>query len=228
MSIQVICFDLDDTLWPCAPVIQRAEQTLYDWLATHYPRITQQFSLEALRQLRRKLHQLYPQLTYHLTAVRKMSLAIAAEQAGYDAQLIEPAFNIFHRARNQVTFYADVLASLEILHQHYRLGSLTNGNADLAQVGIKHLFHFTLSPLDTGVKKPHPTFFEMACQCAKVAPECIVYVGDDPICDIAGALTVGMRAVWLNRDGQIWTESYMPDAVITSLTELETLLNYWN
>ena len=29
-DIKVISFDLDDTLWPCRPVIQRAEQRLYD------------------------------------------------------------------------------------------------------------------------------------------------------------------------------------------------------
>ena len=32
MSIQLITFDLDDTLWDVGPVIQSAETRLRDWL----------------------------------------------------------------------------------------------------------------------------------------------------------------------------------------------------
>ena len=37
MSIRLITFDLDDTLWNVAPVIEGAEAELHDWLARHAP-----------------------------------------------------------------------------------------------------------------------------------------------------------------------------------------------
>ena len=38
MSIQLITFDLDDTLWDTAPVILSAETVLRDWLEANAPR----------------------------------------------------------------------------------------------------------------------------------------------------------------------------------------------
>lgn len=227
-TIEAICFDLDDTLWSCAPVIQRAERILQQWLTIHYPRITEQFSIEALRELRQQLCRQYPHLAHDLTTIRKMGLALAAEHVGYDPQWVEVAFAVFYQARNQVELYADVLPCLKKLCQQYRLGALTNGNADLQQIGIRHLFHFTLAAREVGVAKPHPAFFALACHCAKAKPEHIVYVGDDPISDIQGAITMGMRAVWLNRQQKVWTESYTPSATISSLVELDKLLVRWN
>src|SRR3990167_7133727 len=39
MSIQLITFDLDDTLWDVTPVMQDAEAALRNWLAMHAPRL---------------------------------------------------------------------------------------------------------------------------------------------------------------------------------------------
>src|SRR5690606_42111020 len=57
-------------------------------------------------------------------------------------QEAEKAFAIFHQARNQVTLFPDVRAVLEVLAQHYQLGALTNGNADLKLIGLDDLFLF--------------------------------------------------------------------------------------
>ena len=39
MSIQLITFDLDDTLWDTAPVIVSAELALREWLAEQAPQL---------------------------------------------------------------------------------------------------------------------------------------------------------------------------------------------
>ncbi len=39
MKVRAICFDLDNTLWDVWPVIMRAEQKMYDFLAQRYPRV---------------------------------------------------------------------------------------------------------------------------------------------------------------------------------------------
>ncbi len=45
-QVRIIAFDLDDTLWPCMPTINRAEDILYQWLARFYPRITEGYDAE--------------------------------------------------------------------------------------------------------------------------------------------------------------------------------------
>lgn len=52
---KAILFDLDDTLWPIAPVILQAEETLFAWLREHAPRVAQQFTIDSLRQARLEL-----------------------------------------------------------------------------------------------------------------------------------------------------------------------------
>ena len=39
MSLRLITFDLDDTLWDVAPVMHGAEASLRDWLAVQAPRL---------------------------------------------------------------------------------------------------------------------------------------------------------------------------------------------
>jgi FMN phosphatase YigB (HAD superfamily) len=44
MSIKLITFDLDDTLWETAPAIVSAEAMLRDWLAEHAPKLGNSFA----------------------------------------------------------------------------------------------------------------------------------------------------------------------------------------
>ena len=39
-AVRAITLDLDDTIWPIAPVILRAENALGAWLREHAPRST--------------------------------------------------------------------------------------------------------------------------------------------------------------------------------------------
>ena len=73
--IRALAFDLDNTLWDVEPVIERAEQILHAWLAAHYPRITELFSLEAMRTARYELARAEPQRAYDYTWLRVEALA---------------------------------------------------------------------------------------------------------------------------------------------------------
>ena len=63
-----------------------------DWLVQHYPRIGERFTVESMRELRIELARQHEDLRYHMTALRKRSLQLAAATAGYDDSLVEPAF----------------------------------------------------------------------------------------------------------------------------------------
>ena len=224
MTIRCIAFDLDDTLWACKPVIEHAEQRFYIWLSIHYPRITERYSPEHLLKKRINYMQQYPELHYNLTQLRQHWLAELAVEHDYPLALVEQGFEVFWLARNEVTFFEGALAVLEALSARFLLGVISNGNASVHHIGVGHLFQFVHSAAQAGVAKPHPAIFHQALQQVNIAPHQAVYVGDDPVKDIQGAASAGLRTVWFNPEGHVWPGGQKPDAVIDNLAQLESVI----
>jgi putative hydrolase of the HAD superfamily len=223
--IRAITLDLDDTLWAIAPVIERAERELWAWLGEHYPRIPEHWNPGSLNDLRERMLLRHPQQAHDLRYLRRAMLAEMAACAGYGPELVDPAFEVFNRARNTVELYPDVLPALERLRSDYVLVAVTNGNACLDTIGIRHLFDDAISAADAGVAKPARAIFDAACLLAGAQPDEVLHVGDHPEIDIAGARQAGMRAAWINRNGDRWPEGLpQPDAVIAGIDELCGLL----
>ena len=82
MSIRLITFDLDDTLWHTAPIIQGAETALRDWLAVNAPCLGG-FPIEALGAIRRMLVEREPSLRHRISELRRRILFHALSDAGY-------------------------------------------------------------------------------------------------------------------------------------------------
>jgi len=225
-SIKVLSFDLDDTLWPCLPTIQRAESRLFQWLTDYVPVITQRYDINQLCEKRRSLIKSNPELAHDLTLLRIKSFEHLAEEFELSHDWIEPAFEIFYEARQQITLYEDVKPVLDELKKSYRLVSLTNGNASTIKTGVDHWFDIALSSATVGKLKSEPDIYRQVQQLANIEAGQMVHVGDDPVNDIAGAKSAGVIAIWLNRKQQPWClNSCRPDAVISSLHELPQLLN---
>jgi len=222
--IRLLTFDLDDTLWNNRPVLLAAEQSLYDWLALHYPRIGEMYTVESMRKLRMQLARQEPNLRYHMTALRKRSLQLVAEAAEYSDDLVEPAFEWFLEARHQVTPFEDVVPALHKLRDAgYLLGSLTNGNADINRLGLGHLFHVSVSAESAGSAKPEPGMFEQACQVAGVTAVEMAHIGDEFETDIAGALSAGATAIWMNRFARPIDPNLAAHATVCNMDELLAL-----
>ncbi|MGB4075938.1 HAD family hydrolase [Pseudomonas sp.] len=230
MSIQLITFDLDDTLWDVTPVMQDAEAALRNWLAMHAPRLDA-VSVEHLWGIRATLLRTEPALQHRLSELRRRILFHALENAGYaynDAQaLAEGGFQVFLAARHQLELFAEVHPTLEALASRFTLGVITNGNADVRRLGLADYFQFALCAEELGVGKPDPKPFEEALKRAGIAAEHAVHIGDHPSDDIAGAKAAGLRAIWFNPQAKPWTGTTAPDAEIRSLAELPTLLHSW-
>ena len=224
---KAILFDLDDTLWPIAPVIVQAEITLHAWLQAHAPRVAQQFDIATLRQHRLDLLARQPELRIDLGQLRRAGLHHAFGQAGEDVAKVEAAMAHFFAARNAVTPYADVLPGLLHLKQRVLLGSISNGNADLAAIGLAAHFRVSLAAADFGSAKPDAAIFHAACTELGVAPHEAVYVGDDLLLDVAGAQRAGLRGVWLKRAGNAAQAdpAIRPDAICATLAELREWLD---
>jgi putative hydrolase of the HAD superfamily len=223
--IRAITLDLDNTLWDIDPVIRRAEATLWAWLTDNYPRIPATFSPEALLEMREAVVEEHLDKSHDLRFLRKKVLTQVAVHAGYTADLVEPAFDVFDRARNEVDLFPDVMPGLEKLAGDFTLVAITNGNANLERIGIRHLFEDVVAAAEAGCAKPARQIFEQAITRSGYSNDEILHVGDHPETDIDGARQVGMRTAWINRTGEKWPEDLPePDAVVTTIPELLDLL----
>ncbi len=224
-SVRAIAFDLDDTLWDVEPVIDRAERRLVAWLREHFPRITERFSRDAMRTARERLALDEPHRAHDLTYLRTEALARQARECGYAPELAERAFAIFFAARNEIAPFPDVRPALERLRGHYVLASLTNGNADLVRVGLADLFAVCLDARGIGAAKPHPRCFEVLAQALGLRAADILYVGDDPLVDVAAAHACGLGAAWVNRRGVPWPQALAaPDLIVPDCAALVDVL----
>ena len=219
---KAILFDLDDTLWPIAPVILQAEQTLHAWLQQHAPRVADRFSIENLRQARLALLASQPEFHLDLGALRRAGLTSAFEDAGEDLDKVEHAMVHFFAARNAVIPYDDVVPGLLRLKGRSLIGSISNGNADLQAIGLAHHFQVSVAAHQLGCAKPDAAIFHAACEQLGVAPADALYVGDDVLLDVQAAQRAGLRAVWLNRSGSSahLAHGVVPDAICASFDEL--------
>jgi putative hydrolase of the HAD superfamily len=224
-DIRAICFDLDDTLWDVRSVLERAELRVGEFLAQHYPRLAS-LSREALREARLELARSEPALAHDMTWLRVETMRRVALGAGYPGSVGEECFEVFFAARNEVQLYDDVLPALDALGRRYALATLSNGNADLARIGLAPRFAATLSARDVGVAKPQRAAFEAVTRALELDPAEVAYVGDDPQVDVAGARAAGLRTVWINRNGRDWPDGpAAADLAVTDLAELDRRLS---
>jgi FMN hydrolase / 5-amino-6-(5-phospho-D-ribitylamino)uracil phosphatase len=200
VEIRAVTLDLDDTLWPFAPVARTIETTLAGWLREHAPRTAAAFDPEATRQALADVRQDREDLAHDLSAVRREALRRMLEAAGDDPALVEPAFNVAWEARQRVELYPDVPAALDRLAARYPVLAVTNGNADVGRIGIGRWFHGVLAAGELGVAKPDPRVFAAACERLRLPPGAILHAGDDLVTDVAGALGAGLQAAWVHRD----------------------------
>lgn len=227
MSIHLVTFDLDDTLWDVAPVMNSAEATLREWLASNAARLGP-VPIEHLWAIRTKLMEQDPMLKHRLSELRRRILLHALLDAGYPsaeaAALAEAGFQVFLHARHQVSLFPEVHPTLEALAERFILGVLTNGNADVRRLGLADYFQFAFCAEELGIGKPDPKPFREALKRAGVEPQQAVHIGDHPSDDIAGARRAGLHAIWFNPTRKPWEGEEPPSRIIHSLAELPEVL----
>ncbi len=218
---RVISLDLDDTLWPVAPVIAAAEDELLAWLTAHHPRAMHGHDGHSLRSLRADVASRHPGRRHDLTWLRRRALFEQFAAAGYASPPVEEALEVFLCGRNRVALYDDVRPALERLRTKYRLFAVSNGNADLGRCGIADLFEGHITAAAAGAAKPDARIFDLLLREAGVEPAQVLHIGDDPLADVVGATQAGMHSVWLNREGRAWPPQFSPPLwTVTSLAEI--------
>ena len=115
---------------------------------------------------------------------------------------------------------------IESLSRTASLCLVTNGfslvqRGRMAASGIEGCFSAVLISEDLGFAKPDPRFFHAACAALDLPPADVLCVGDSPVTDIGGALSVGIDACWYAPNGEQWPDAANPPTlVIRNLLEL--------
>lgn len=222
--IKVITFDLDDTLWAVQPVIDAANQTLYDWFQQHANKYTQAFALDYFAELQKITHERHPERGYSVTAVRQTMIEIGLIQAGYQGdelnRLCKKAFEVFLQARNEVDYFTHALPMIEQLHGDYLLGAISNGNADISRVGLDKYFDFSFNADLVGVGKPAIEIFDAMLNHVNREPQEVLHIGDSLEHDIAGANDAGLHSLWVNLTSQAENKAIIPNIEARCLSEI--------
>ena len=223
-DIRTITLDLDDTLWAIGPVIRRAEKRLQEYLVANYPGVAGSLLPDEVARIRTAVLAENVERAHDLTFLRREVITRIGRSAGYNVDT-DAAFQVFDDARNDLELYPDVRPALASLNARFRLIAVTNGNANLEKIGISEFFHGHVSARSAGAAKPAPSIFQAAVTAGGAPAENTLHVGDHPSMDIHGARTAGLRAVWINRNGDEWPQDLArPDAVVRNLHELDELL----
>lgn len=219
--IKAITLDLDDTLWPVWPAIKKAEAALDEWLGRHAPMTAAMFANPTARHdIREQIVRTRPELRHDLSAIRREAIRLALYRSRENPLLAEEAFEVFFAARHEVTLFDDAMLALEFLSARYPVVALSNGNADIARIGLAPYFRAAISAQAFGVGKPDPRIFHAAAGAVDAQPHNVLHVGDDAALDVLGALNAGMQTAWVNRADHLWTHDAVPHETVTSLTEL--------
>jgi len=198
-AIHAITLDLDDTLWPMKPALIEAERALSAWMAERTPRASALLTPDTRAALRAGVVAEHPHRRHDVSFMRHELLRRAFAAAGDDPGLADEAFDVFLAARQRVTLYDDVVPVLARWAARYRLIAVTNGNADVARVGLGAYFSASVSAHLIGAAKPEARVFLAACQAAGTEPVHTLHIGDDLDADVVGARNAGLQAAWVRR-----------------------------
>lgn len=132
--------------------------------------------------------------------------------------------------RSRPHIYEETMDTLRHLQGKFKLLLLTNGCPALQQEkldGVPEIVPFfdeIIISGSFGKGKPDPSIFQYALDRLGVQPEESMMVGDKLTTDIRGALSTGIKSVWINRENKENAETYTPDHEIKHLSELEHII----
>jgi len=144
------------------------------------------------------------------------------------AQYLSEEFPKHRRKIHNV--FGDAEPALIQLKKKYTLALVTNGASDLQREkiqgsGLGKYFDEIVIAGDIGIRKPEPQIFNVVLSKIGIQHDEAIMVGNALDSDIIGAQKAGIKTIWLNRDNEENQSDIKPDCEISSLSELEFILN---
>jgi FMN hydrolase / 5-amino-6-(5-phospho-D-ribitylamino)uracil phosphatase len=222
-QIRVITFDADQTLVDFQAAMRTAlEQSLVQ-LRTAVPQAWALTVDDLVATRNRVADECDPGVT--MEEIRRIAFARTLADLGSDDEAFadELTAKYLERRFQLAQLYDDVLPVLASLRSHYALGLASNGNSYPERSDLAGYFTFTVFAQNHAIRKPDPRFYRIVAAEARSRPHEVMHVGDSLRDDVHPAQSVGMRAVWLNRDANT-NDLSAPWPVIATLVTLPRLL----
>lgn len=102
--------------------------------------------------------------------------------------------------------FPDAVPALDALAGTYRHAVLSNSALEsqhqkLTVLGVRDRFESLICAAELGISKPAAGAFLASCDALGLDAHEVLYVGDEPDIDAAGATAAGLTGVWLDRRG---------------------------
>lgn len=225
-----ILFDVDDTLldyrqaeaFTLNRIFESCGRTLSEedlreaWQLSWAYWDAEQLSETDLPEVQRDYHERYHRgvQAYCGALSRKHALGLTEEET----------YRRFNAYMGQaVTLYDDTLEVLDALKERgYVLCAATNGLARVQKPRVLALGRMDrlFCSEELGLVKPMREFFERVLQETGVRPEQCIMVGDSLRSDIAGAQSVGIKSIWINREERECPGNMAPDESVRRLRDI--------
>lgn len=184
----ILVFDLDDTLYPEETYVWSGFAAVADYLSQHRG-IERAESLAFMQGY-------YPQ--YQRQGILD---ALLKHVDCYSPSLVQSCLRAYRTHRPRLALYPEAKACLDRFRALPRY-LVTDGNKvvqhrKVQALGLQRRFRHCYLTYRYGVKhsKPSPYCFRLICQREKVAPEQVVYIGDNPHKDFIGIKPLGFRTI---------------------------------
>lgn len=188
-------------LWPAMADYYRARGAAYepDELRTAYLRLVGE-AVSECAPLRRDAHEAHPEIRIELVFARLFREKGAAADL---PQAVRAGQRFRALSTEYIRLYDGAEELLTALRQRgCKLWLLSNAQAiftrwELDQLGLTDCFDGIYLSSDYGVKKPDRRFFEVLLRERGIDPKTAVMIGNDGVCDIAGARRAGLATVYI-------------------------------
>ena len=225
--IKTVIFDIDDTLYEFGPAEQTGRKAIRDYAERVIGVDGDAFMACFVEMLRLQIRLHSDAAGSHSRAIRSQ---LVCEKMGIPLRhapiLNEVFWNSYIASSHPFPGIPELFA--KIRESGRKIGICTNMTADwqmkkLVQLGLIDQCDFLVSSEEANAEKPARAIFDLCLEKAGCqASECL-FIGDNPVCDIQGALDAGMNALWLAQNPD--KRAKHPDLpFVESVAELTTRL----
>jgi putative hydrolase of the HAD superfamily len=201
---RAIIFDLDDTLYPREWFVRSGFLTVSRLVEAEYG-IPRECAMRTLQRARKSR----PGREFQVMCARfELSDAIVPD-------LVKAV----RGHRPSIRLPASSMTMLRSLRPHWRIAILTNGAPAVQRRKIKalnlnaYVDEVLYAEELVAGGKPKPAAFRAAADCLATPAARTVFVGDDPVADMAGARCVGFHTIHVSKSFDAWPVALPPPDV---------------
>lgn len=223
-GIKVITFDCYGTLVQWHDAVRRAAASI---LERHVSASVSKESIAIfaarLREIAMEHQQQSPFLEYE--TVLGASLNQALRETGHDASAADLESLLLTLGR--IEPHPDVPEALARLRQHYRIAVISNTSDNLIADTITAIgtpIDFVITAGQARAYKPDHQLFHHAYAAMGVTKDQTIHVAMGQFSDLKVCQELGIRCVWIDREGEPLDPAWQPDAVLKDLSGLPQLL----